>query len=80
MPNDTTATLDLPEPLVSVTSSGIFIEWHARGLDIEVRVRSGSTYVVINDARGKVPHYEKHGLYSVQHALDALEMMEGRNE
>ena len=80
MPDETTAILDLPAPLVNVTPSGIFIEWHARGLDIEVRVRSGSTYVVINDARGEVEHHASCVDRSVQHALIALEVMEGRNE
>ena len=74
------ATLDLPEALVSVTPSGIFIEWHAKGLDIEVRVRDGTTYVIINDARGEVPHYSGNIAGSVQHALAALEVMEKRDE
>ncbi len=80
MPDETTAMLDLPAPLVSVTPTGIFIEWHARGLDVELRVRAGSIYVVINDAHGKVPHYSGKVVGPVQHALAALQVMEGRNE
>lgn len=70
----TTAVLDLPTPLVSVTPSGIFIEWHARGLDIEVRVRAGSTYAVIDDARGDTGRV----VGSLEHALVALQVMEKR--
>ena len=80
MPDENSAMLDLPTPLVSVTPSGIFIEWHARGLDIEVRVRDGYTYVVIDDARGEVPHYSNNARGSVEFALSALEVMEKRNE
>ena len=80
MPNDITAILDLPTPLVNVTPSGIFIEWHARGLDIEMRVRNGSIYVVIYDARGEVPHYAGNRAVSVQHALAALQVMGKRND
>ena len=80
MPDQTTAILNLPAPQVNVTPSGIFIEWHARGLDIEVRVRVGSTYVVIDDARGEVPHYSSNRVDSGYYALAALEVMEKRNE
>ena len=80
MPDETSAMLDLPDPLVSVTPSGIFIEWHAKGLDIELRVRVGTTYVDIHDARGEVPHYSGNVAGSVQHALAALEVMEKRDE
>ena len=79
-PDQPTAILDLPTPLVSVTPSGIFIEWHARGLDIEVRVRADTTYVDIADTRGEVPHYSGNVVGSVQHALAALQVMEKRNE
>lgn len=80
--DQTTAILDLPTPLVSVTPSGIFVEWHVRGLDIEVRVRVGLgvTYVVVNDARGEVPHYIGNNVASVRHALVALQVMEKRRE
>ena len=80
MPDENSAMLDLPDPLVNVTPSGIFIEWHAKGLDIEVRVRDDTTYVVIHDARGEVQHYSNNNRYSVERALAALEVMEKRDE
>ena len=78
--SEPTAILDLPTPHVSVTPSGIFIEWNARGLDIEVRVRNRTTYVVIADAHGEVPNYSNNMTGSVRHVLDALAVMETRRD
>jgi hypothetical protein len=69
------AILDIPDPLVSVTPAGIFIEWHARGLNVEVRFRENSMYVNVEDARGVFATYQGD---NVGHALTALCAMEAR--
>lgn len=67
------AILDIPEPLVSVTPSGIFVEWHACGLNVEVRVRETGVYVNIEDARGNFPSYQGDNVGLALSALCALE-------
>ena len=72
--------LDLPPPLVSVTPTGIFVEWHDCGLDVEIRLREGGVYVVINDCRQGVPEYRGNDSSAVGRALSALGVMEARYE
>lgn len=78
--DQTTAILDIPEPLVHATPTGLFVEWHARGLNIEVRVRDGRPpWVVIEDVRGAVQSYQGSDNGAVGRALSALCIMEGRH-
>lgn len=75
----TTADLDLPEPIVSVTPSGIFVEWHARGIDVEVRVRETGAYVSVEDRFGVLQHYAGNETSAIGRALSALCVMESRH-
>jgi hypothetical protein len=69
------AILNLPDPRVSVTPGGIFLEWHARGLNIEVRFHENSIYVSVEDPYGNFAPYQGS---DIGRALTALCAMEAR--
>lgn len=77
--DQTTAMLAIPEPLLSVTPTGIHIEWHAHGLNIEVRIRETGSYALIEDRDGVVPTYSGNDSGAIGRALSALCVLEGRS-
>lgn len=76
--SQTTAVMELPEPLVSVTPTGLFVEWHARGINVEVRVREIGTYVLVEDRFGVLEDYSGNETSAIGRALSALCVMESR--
>lgn len=72
-------TTPAPDALVNVTEQGIFVEWHERGMNIELRVRrDGYVWGLVEDARGEVPEF-KGSNRAADHVLDALAVMEARH-
>lgn len=80
MSKNETAIMDLPEPLVSVTPTGIFVEWHARGINVEVRMRETGAYVVVEDRYGRLQDYSGSDTSALGRALSALCVMESRGD
>ena len=71
---------NLPEPTVYVTPTGIFIEWHANGMNVEVRVLDTGTYVNIEDKKRTFYDYSGNDSSAAGRALSALCAMDIRGE
>ena len=67
------------DPVVTVTEQGVHVEWHAHGLNIELRVRPGHVWALIEDARGELPpHMGTEG--AAEAVIRAHGVLEARDE
>jgi hypothetical protein len=64
------------EPLVTTTDRCVSVEWHAHGLNIEMRMQQDYMWVLIEDARGEVPEFRGRG--TIAQVLHAVSVMEAR--
>ncbi len=69
---------DDKEPVVTVTDNGLYVEWHAHGMNIELRLRFDYTYALVEDARGIIPYFSGSD-GALRAVILAYEEMERRN-
>lgn len=74
------AELGLPMPAIVPTSDGsVQLEWHERGIDLELRLRSQSVYELhFEDAFGAEPPVERELRYDLTPLRDVLEILRTR--
>jgi hypothetical protein len=72
-------SLKLPPPLIlPLQNGGIGIEWHASGMNVELRFRKPyEVYAIFEDARGVIATYQGRDPYLVQ-ARSALSQLNAR--
>ena len=74
------SSLDIPLPfMLPLQNGGMGAEWHAKGLNIELRFRKPyQVYVVLEDARNTIPELHGYDRNLVQ-AREALRQLSARN-
>lgn len=68
-----------PTPLfIPLQQGGLAVEWHDRGLNIELRFRAvADPFVLLEDAFGQIPQFRGIDL-SMSHAQEALRLLATR--